>query len=151
MHLTLAFIGDVDDRVAAAAVRALEDAAARIAPFRGRLGEAGAFPNDRRPRVIWIGLAEGAEQVRDAAARVRGALDEQSVPFKDAPPVAHLTIARLRERATAADRLAVGAALAELRGAVPALAFDVAEAHLFRSVLSPRGPTYTTLARVALG
>lgn len=149
MHLTLAFIGWIDHADEASA--ALADAARALRPFAARLGAAGAFPNERRPRVVWVGLAEGAEEVREAAARVRSALAERSVPFDDAPAAAHVTIARLRDRATAVERGAVGAALAALRETVPALAFTVTEAHLFESTLSPRGPTYTTVARAALG
>lgn len=149
MHLTLAFIGWVQDPVADAARAAVAEAAAGIHAFRARLGTAGAFPSERRPRVVWVGLGEGADAVRAAAGGVRAALSARAVPFDDAPPVAHVTIARVRGTATPDERRSVATAVVSL-GHVPQLAFDVTDLHLMRSVLSPRGPTYTGVASAPL-
>lgn len=150
MHLTLAFIGHVPETRAGDARTAL-DSLAGAGPVDARLGPLGAFPNARRPRVVWAGMAEGGEAVRARALRVREALQAREVPFDDAPPVAHLTIARLRDRATTAERAALGEAVSRLAAAVPELRFAIREAVLFESRLSPRGPSYLAVGRVPLG
>lgn len=149
MHLTLAFIGHVPEGRVADARSALETLGGSGA-VEARLGALGAFPSSRRPRVVWVGLAEGAEAVRDRALRVREALGTRGVPFDDAPPVAHVTIARLRDAATAVERVALGQAVKREGDAVPARSFRIEEAALFESRLSPKGPTYVALARVPL-
>ena len=151
MHLTLAFIGEVPTPTVEAARDAVASAAAQIAPFRALLGRAGAFPNERRPRVLWVGLGAGAEEVAAAAERVRAALAVRRVRYEEAPAIAHITIGRVRERAGPEEREAVAGAFQSLRDAVPALAFDITALHLMRSVLSPKGPTYTSLAGAPLG
>ncbi len=151
MHLTLAFIGHVPESRVAPAQAALRAACADRPAIAARLGSLGAFPNARRPRVVWVGLAEGADGVRASALAVRSELAGNGVPFDDAPPVAHLTLARLRDDVTAAERSALAAAVAALAADVPALAFRIGEAILFESRLSPRGPTYLPVARVPLG
>lgn len=150
LHLTLAFIGEVGEDVAAVAVAAVAEAAAGVQAFRARLGAHGAFPTARSPRVIWVGLAEGSDSVRASALRVREQLTRRSVPFDDAPPVAHVTVARLRDRVTPAERAAVRDAVAALAGQVPPVAFEVTDIHLMRSVLARTGPTYSTVSRATL-
>lgn len=150
MHLTLAFIGEVAEDVATAAAEAVAEAAPGVPAFRARLGKVGAFPTARSPRVVWVGLAEGTEGVREAALRVRAALARRRVPFDVAPPVAHVTVARLRDRVTPAERGAVRDALAGVAGQVRPLEFAIAEMHLMRSVLARSGPTYSTVTRAPL-
>lgn len=151
MHLTLAFVGEVPEDVARRATEAVRAAASSLAPFRALLGELGAFPSERRPRVVWAGMREGEREVRDAALAVRAALRERGVRFDDNDPTPHLTIARLRDDATAEDRAAVAAALGRNRAALSALAlFEVREIHLMRSVLARSGPTYMPLATAPL-
>jgi 2'-5' RNA ligase len=57
LHLTMKFLGDVDDAAVGALESALDRAVARHRPFEMRLAEVGAFPNFRRARVVWVGVA----------------------------------------------------------------------------------------------
>ena len=56
LHLTMKFLGDVDESAVAAVRNAVDAVAARHRPLAMRIGEVGAFPNVRRPRVVWIGV-----------------------------------------------------------------------------------------------
>jgi len=147
MHLTLAFVGNVPETTVAPATAALETLAASGA-IAARLGDPGAFPTPTRPRVVWVGLAEGADAVRDRAVHLRAALVAGQVPFDDAPPVAHLTVARVRDDVTAQDRRALAEAVRA--ATIQPLAFRIDEARLYESRLSPKGPTYRPLASVTL-
>ncbi len=150
MHFTLAFIGYVPDASVTPASEALRAGVAGRLPIEARLGAVGAFPSPRRPRAVYVGLAGGAEEVLACALAVRDQLGAREVPFDDKPPVAHLTVARLREDASAQDRAALARAIASPELAVPGLGFRIASATLFESRLSPRGPTYLPLATAAL-
>jgi RNA 2',3'-cyclic 3'-phosphodiesterase len=94
-HLTLRFIGRVDDPTIDRIVAGL-DSTSLGDPFRVRWGGLGAFPNERRARVVWIGLNEGGAEAAGLADRVEDALVASSVEPADRPFRAHLTVSRLR-------------------------------------------------------
>src|SRR5215471_16910115 len=60
MHVTLLFLGEVDDRELHAVCRAVQEIAAREPPFPLRVSGVGAFPNTRRPKILWAGITDGA-------------------------------------------------------------------------------------------
>lgn len=140
-HLTLQFLGPVGEL--APVVDGLR-AAARRPAFRFRLGGGGAFPSVRRGRVIWIGAVEGG----DGLVGLAGAVTSTLVPLGyDAEPGRfrpHLTVARLRVPAD------VSPAVEAIGSAAVGPAWTVEEVVLYESRLSPRGATYTVLARVPL-
>jgi 2'-5' RNA ligase len=150
LHLTAAFLGEVPEAAVRAASEAVEESGHRTRQFVARLGDVGAFPNERRPRAVWVGLAAGAPEFELAARCVREALAARALSYDDVAPLAHITIARVRDRVSSIERSRVAEALAALHGAVPAIEFRVAELHLFQSRLSPKGPSYESLVRVTL-
>src|SRR5262249_43274978 len=64
MHITLLFLGEVDDRELPAVCRAVQDVAAREPPFALRVSGVGAFPNARHPKILWAGITEGADALK---------------------------------------------------------------------------------------
>jgi 2'-5' RNA ligase len=141
-HLTLTFLGDVPrdrlDEVAAAARRA----AARRTPFRWTLEGVGAFPGPVRPRVAWVGVGEGSEEIVALQADLTGELRAAGLAPPDERPFApHVTVARARGRPS---------------GTLPALAFQAPAAtveavEVTISELRPDGPRYRRVARLKLG
>lgn len=96
-HVTLAFVGEVEDErladVTGAAQRAVGEASP--GPIRCRLDEAGHFGR----RVLWLGIADDpAGAIAEVGARLQGALADAGLPVdrKDVHP--HLTLARTRKR-----------------------------------------------------
>lgn len=141
-HLTLTFLGEVDD----ARVDAIGDAAAMVAarhaPFEAAFAELGGFPSLGRPRVLWLGLGAGAGPMAALAGDLDRALVPLGIPPEDRPFRAHLTLARIaRPRALDVPPSAP----------VPATPFSVEAAVLFRSQLHPKGARYTPLRRLPLG
>src|SRR5205085_1118704 len=55
MHLTLLFLGEVDEREVVDVCRVVKDVAGREPPFPLRVSGVGAFPNARRPKTVWAG------------------------------------------------------------------------------------------------
>src|SRR5215475_5700123 len=96
LHLTLNFLGEVDEKRIVEVERACVSSAAEFQPFTLSLNETGVFPNARQPRVLWAGLAGEIEK----AVEMRGRLDDglALIGFereeKDFRP--HLTIGRLK-------------------------------------------------------
>lgn len=135
IHLTLAFLGDVDDD----GVGRLSDRLSRIhAPaFSLRFSETGCFPDRRRPRVLWVGL-EHESRLLNLAAMVRNAVTDCGIELEDRPFSPHITLARIKapepkEAGRFLDR--------HLQKKLPSLA--VREFILFQSRLTPEGAIHT--------
>ncbi|HEX5135854.1 MAG TPA: RNA 2',3'-cyclic phosphodiesterase [Planctomycetota bacterium] len=96
IHLTLRFLGDVEDPepVAAAATQV----AARHAAFDVSLAGLGAFPDTKRPRVVWVGLGEGEGAATALARDMEDAVAGLGYPREDRPWTAHITLGRFRDR-----------------------------------------------------
>ncbi len=94
LHLTLRFLGATPEDRRPAIEDALAVAAAGVVRFPVRLAGSGAFPSPSRPRVLWIGVEDGAEQLRELAASISRELEPLGYPLDDRPFAAHLTLAR---------------------------------------------------------
>lgn len=152
LHLTLQFLGEQPEERLAAAEAALDDAAARTAPIETALHGIGAFPGLERPRILWVGLAQGALEVRALQARVAEALAREGFPREERPWHPHLTIGRVhddrrwRREAGPALRQALAQAAGTRFGTL-----RISEVALMRSDLSPRGARYTLRRAAVLG
>jgi 2'-5' RNA ligase len=143
-HVTLRFVGEVGDAAAAALVAAFA-VRFEIPVFELRWQGLGAFPAGRSPRTLWIGAAAGeaamaqlASEVESRVAPIVGAGDARA--FRG-----HLTLGRVRDAGRGVDWPTILAAIP----CGPATQ-KVDTVTLYRSQLSPRGPTYTALKRALL-
>jgi 2'-5' RNA ligase len=96
LHVTLAFLGNVAGLRYDAIVAALAESVTDRSCFTVALDKLGAFPHERKPRVIYIGAREQGREFRSLAQSVRGAYATLGFTFKD-DSVAHVTIARVKE------------------------------------------------------
>jgi 2'-5' RNA ligase len=113
------------------------------APF-ARLGPLNAFPNPARPRVLWVGLSEGAGAVTALAGAVDDALRGAGFGPADRPFRAHITLARVREGAQGLETIR-DAAIPE-----PPKAAFLDRVAVMKSDLHPSGSRYTALQEVRL-
>lgn len=152
LHLTLRFLGERTEEELPAVVEALEEAGRAAAPFTLVLHGLGAFPGLEHPRILWVGVAEGALEVRRLQAGVEAALDARGFGREARPWHAHLTVGRVFD--VRRWRREAGPAL---RGEVAALgtrrlaALPVDRIALVRSDLHPTGARYRELHAVNLG
>jgi 2'-5' RNA ligase len=142
MHLTLAFIGEIAEVRAGAIVKVMSGDFAK-APFQLVFGGVGTFPHRGAPRILWLGVAQGAQDITELGALVARRLAAVGVAAEPRPFRPHLTLARWRERRDA-GRLR----LPESTDLVAPL--DVGAVTLYQSRLSTAGPSYTALARAHL-
>ena len=97
LHITLAFLGNVDAERAEEIERVVREVAASAASFDLTLDKLGAFPHERKPRIIYVGSREQGPRFRDLANRLRGAYRAIGFTFED-DAVAHVTIARVKNQ-----------------------------------------------------
>jgi 2'-5' RNA ligase len=144
-HLTLAFLGDVDDPRACDAAAAAGDAVAAWRDAGGDLpllGVAGGGVFGRgRSTVLWAGVDGEVGSVDDLAVRLRQALRRAGLPVDPKPFRAHLTLARLGDRLTPDALAADLATLDAYRGPC----WRMTELSLVRSHLGQR-PRYESVA-----
>jgi len=144
LHVTFRFFGDVDRGLLEEIVRRVEPVAARSAPFPCALGAAGAFPDLRAPRVLWVGLGEGGGEVTALARRVEDAID--GLGFRRERRFhSHITVGRAKGRLSG-----------RFRERFERLAFEPAAARsssidLMKSRLTPQGAIYESLRSIPLG
>ena len=95
-HLTLAFLGDVEESSLQDVLTATSRAASTAVPFAAQLCGAGAFPAANRARVVWLRWGEGEERVRALQATLATELAEAGFTLDRRPFEAHVTLARAR-------------------------------------------------------
>ncbi|HEX9343256.1 MAG TPA: RNA 2',3'-cyclic phosphodiesterase [Actinomycetota bacterium] len=146
-HLTLAFLGNVRAEEAAAVVGVGETAAAAAQPANLQLHGAGAFPNPRRARVLWAGVASEFETLVTLAAALAAACREAGLRFEDRDLVPHLTLARLPQPAPLPEPVIelVTAASAQSPG------WRARELCCYRSIISRTGARYQVVRSFPLG
>jgi 2'-5' RNA ligase len=144
MHLTLRFIGEVDEAHAARVAEALTPPLA-MPPFQIAWQGLHAFPGPRRPRVLVCDVSRGRDRLLDLEDAVSARLETVGIPREARPYAPHLTLARVRE----AGRLKTPELFRGLES--ERLGTTLVEAiTLFHSHLSPKGPSYTSLLRTHL-
>jgi 2'-5' RNA ligase len=144
-HLTIKFLGNIQEACVQDIAAALAD---KICPFPRLSINAkglGVFPDLRRPRILWVGLA--GNELTTLAARVESALQPLGFALELRSFTPHLTIGRWRQDDRPAKTL--GEALASWRNCEFGDSV-VDKIILYQSVLKPEGATYQTLRVVAL-
>jgi len=146
-HLTLKFLGHVDQSRLESVQAALASAVGGSPRFELTCAGLGAFPTAGRPRVIWAGVRDGAETATRLAQVVERALAPLGFEPEGRAFSAHITLGRLRVPGRdPALATALEAAGGRVFGSTP-----IDRVALMRSDLSPRGARYTELSAFPLG
>ena len=148
MHLTLKFLGDVADTETPDICRVVEKVAAAHEPFEIPFRGLGAFPSADHPRTLWIGLADGADELKSLQAAIDEALKKELGYAKEQRGFhPHLTIGRVKHEPP-------GGELTELVGQYAEFDADLAvvdEVVTFASFSGSKGHTHDAMSRAELG
>ena len=149
LHLSLRFYGNLPVGSVDGLVAQIHAAIDGEVEFDLRTSNLGVFPNPRRPRVIWLGVAEPAGILQ----RIATAIEQQSRTLGIEPETRaftpHITLGRVRPEDTPSIT-EVDQRFARLDRLEP-ISFRVDHVSLFRSELRREGPRYTVVARFDLG
>lgn len=141
-HITLKFLGPTWPRLLGWVTHAVEEVAARHASFETHVGSLGAFPIDRRARVLWAAMDDTAGRFAAIASDLEEALAKE-VPREKRVFRPHLTVARFQPPVDVGDLL-VEAGIGSDR-------FPVDRIVLYQSTLRRPAPVYEALAACPLG
>lgn len=146
LHLTLAFLGELDDDRLAEAEQAAVVAAREGAPFTLRLTHLGSFGPARSPRVIWAGITGSPNDLSalgNLQVRLTSELELRGFPPEERPFAPHLTLARVKEPLQLEEARKLPALLASAPD--EHASFDVRELCVMKSELLGTGARYTCL------
>ena len=145
MHLTLRFIGEVDE-AQASRIRTVLQPAVGVEPATLRLDRAGLFPPSGNPRVLWLGVRDPAAMLRRAHGIVEDRLGEVGLERESRAYTAHLTLARFRDSRGAGRQIRT--TLDAM--AAPDARWTADRVTLYQSRPSPKGSVYTALLHAPL-
>lgn len=138
LHLTMKFLGEVDDNKVKKIVDALKQV--EFKPFTLFLGRLGFFPNEKRIRVLWVDAVPP-----EPLLELKKGIDKALPQFKDNHPFqSHLTFARIKCLASVDDKKKLLELINNTK--VEKKEFLVDKFKLYKSTLLPEGPVYEVFA-----
>ncbi|MBA2225459.1 MAG: RNA 2',3'-cyclic phosphodiesterase [Thermogemmata sp.] len=148
LHLTLLFLGDVEDRNLPEVCEHVQAVTHTFAPFSLHVAGLGAFPDWHHPKILWAGVRQGSEQLRTLHEGIAQRLIPAGLYRPEGRPFTpHLTLGRIPSHAT---HLSLRRAL-DKRTDWEAGQTWVDQVIVFASTLERHGPIHTPLFRCPLG
>jgi 2'-5' RNA ligase len=149
IHLTIKFLGDVSENnldvlkeIICAEVRLQK-------PMEISVGRLGAFPKERHPRVIWVGV-EAPDELISLQRGIETCTTKIGYPEDKRPFFPHLTIGRVSRNAPSADVRKIGNIISSNKVGFLGAA-SLQEIHFYKSELLPGGAEYTKLFTAPFG
>ncbi len=139
MHLTLKFLGNIDESFVDDISRALDDIASHYAQLELSIDRLGSFPGPERPRVIWVGLDGDLKSLSEIARDIDDMATDFGVKRETRPFRAHITLGRLKIPT-----------MIDMDVQLDNLGFQSTELLFFKSELLRNGARYTVLHRSKL-
>ncbi len=146
-HITLSFLGNVDEHRTAKIANTLQETLDEMPPFELGIFSAGAFPHKKYPRVLWAGVGEGEEKLYNLQKSVASVLHHEhgfEPDERDYHP--HITLARGKRKVRLPN---MAQELTEVQDRLWGRHF-VDAIVVMKSDLQPDGPVYTDLKRLSL-
>ena len=97
LHVTLQFLGEIGREKALGVIKNLQKIADKQKPFRVQYRALGAFPDKKKPRILWIGVSKGEDRLRSLAKEVAKLNKKAGIKPEGRPFHAHVTVCRIKE------------------------------------------------------
>lgn len=143
LHITLKFIGDMDEQRLGHFIEAVKAAAAANSPFKVQISDAGAFLRPRGPRVLWLGVGSGKDILAQIATAIDALFSRSTESVKPSDFNPHLTIARLKRDGDFEPLI-----VKHVSGKFSPLEFTASDIVILESELLPIGSVYKEIARI---
>jgi len=144
LHITVKFLGQVEDAKLTALAQELAMAMAPVPRFRLELRGMGAFPSPRKANVVWAGVEDASRGLNAVAAAVEGVGERFGFAREQRAFTGHVTVGRSKGRSVDARRAIDAFAARDFGGTT------VEEVHVYESRLGGEGSTYVLRSRAAL-
>ena len=147
IHLTLQFLGNIEEDQIPQIAHVLGQAGSGVQPFHLEVGQLGVFPHLAQPRVVWIGV-EPVDGLMALHSKIQEGLEPVGFPPENRDFHPHLTLLRLKSRKN------LGGLREYLQAEGPrqrAGVIQVGEVHLYQSILKRQGAEYQRLQTFELG
>lgn len=148
LHLTLKFLGEVDDSGKDLISEKLRQAVVGLKKFGIDFEKIGVFPNETGPRVLWLGIGEGKTGLENLAKKIESLSAETAVACfeKEKKPFsAHLTLGRFKKSETNEKLFDI-----VKKPPIEKISDAVESVYLMKSILTPRGPVYEVVEKFQL-
>ncbi|MEM0373045.1 MAG: RNA 2',3'-cyclic phosphodiesterase [Sulfolobaceae archaeon] len=143
LHITLVFLGEVEESKLGLVKAALHDV--NFSSFKIKLNGVGAFPSVNRPKVVWVGITEGFQKLKEIRSiLVKGLRSRGIKPEDEKEFVAHLTLGRVKSPVNLINLIKF--INENMNIEVGEIIVDSIK--LFKSTLTPKGPIYDILDEV---
>ena len=98
IHITLKFIGEIPESLVQQIERDILTSPPMCEPFTVKIGGTGVFPNLKRPRIFWVGIAAGGHEIQLLSSALEEQLFSLGIPKEERKFRAHITIGRFRHQ-----------------------------------------------------
>lgn len=142
LHLTLKFLGDIDEEQLESLSRAVAETANQISKFNLRISGTGAFPSPRNARILWLGIKDENDNLLKVNDVLESECEKRGFAKEKRNFKAHLTIARLREPHKSKELVEK-----HLQNNFEAGEFSVSEIVIYESRLQKSGSIYSVVSK----
>ena len=146
MHLTLKFLGDIDENLTEDIEKIIKDTVENVQPFQLTLKNMGVFPNQNYIKVLWVGV-ENAEILKQIAETINTKLQKLGFEKEKRPFSVHLTIARIK---SAKNKEKIIQLINKYQN-IEFQKIQINKILLKKSILTQKGPIYTNLKEIIIG
>jgi RNA 2',3'-cyclic 3'-phosphodiesterase len=146
LHVTLKFIGWVNDEKVPPLIDCIKGCAGDFGSFDLSFSGLGVFPSAKRPRVIWIGTSAGADKVKKLGDCIEAEVAKEGVCEEEREFSPHLTIGGIKEK------IDVGALndFIEKNKDIEFGSFRVDHVSMMKSTLRRSGPIYEEIEKIKI-
>jgi len=150
IHLTLKFLGSIAVSQINDVTSAIEQAARGFSPLALEVKDLGVFPNFKRVRVVWVGMGGDISRLKQLQQRLESNLVPLGFARESRPFTPHLTLARVREKASPIEQQRFGQLIAGAKFET-AHHFTADSISLMQSQLTTGGAIYRQITSASLG
>ncbi|MEW5758448.1 MAG: RNA 2',3'-cyclic phosphodiesterase [Candidatus Omnitrophota bacterium] len=147
IHLTLKFLGYIDQEKSEKIKQVIDQTAENFQSFSIETSQIGIFPQKGTPRVIWIGIKKGKETLEKITSKIEEKIEKLGIKKENRPFQSHATIARIR---SPKNKQILLTEIKRINEAIDTEIQTISAIALFRSTLSPSGPTYSLIHKAKL-
>jgi len=146
VHITLKFLGEVKDNDVERLKDIVKDVVADTKIFEVDYKGLGTFPEGKTPRVIWVGIKKGTDELKKIADSLEVLLSKSGFRKEEREFSAHITIGRVKEKRNIGE---LKKSIEEKKNTKFGKS-TVGHITIMKSTLSPKGPIYEVVEKIPL-